>query len=67
MKPEWKNAPAWANYLAADVDGAWYWFEDRPIPGIVAWRNSTHDGRFVEACTTNEYWKDSLEARPNEA
>lgn len=42
MKPEWKDAPEWANFLAMDDDGEWYWFEKRPV-------RSTEDyvGRWV--------------------
>ena len=29
-KPNWKDAPEWANYLAMDSDGSWYWFELEP-------------------------------------
>jgi len=29
-KPDWKNAPDWANYVARDADGCWYWFENKP-------------------------------------
>ena len=29
-KPNWSDAPAWAQYLAQDESGAWYWFEGRP-------------------------------------
>lgn len=28
MKPDWKDAPEWANWLGQDVFGAWYWLED---------------------------------------
>ncbi len=30
MKPSWKDAPEWANYLAMDADGIWVWYENRP-------------------------------------
>lgn len=30
MKPSWDDAPEWAQWLAMDGDGLWYWFEDRP-------------------------------------
>lgn len=31
MKPDWKDAPEWAQYLAQDLDGNWYWFSDEPF------------------------------------
>ncbi len=30
MKPNWKYAPAWANFLAQDITGFWHWFKDAP-------------------------------------
>lgn len=30
MKPDWKDAPEWAQWLAMDADGAWYWYEKHP-------------------------------------
>jgi hypothetical protein len=29
-KPSWSDAPKWANYLAMDGDGRWYWYEREP-------------------------------------
>lgn len=31
-KPDWSKAPDWANYLAQDGCGLWYWFEVEPYP-----------------------------------
>jgi len=28
--PDWDDAPEWANYVAMDVDGNWFWFENEP-------------------------------------
>jgi hypothetical protein len=30
MKPDWKDAPEWANWLAMDGDGYWYWYQGEP-------------------------------------
>lgn len=30
IKPEWSNAPEWANYMAMDQSGKWFWFENEP-------------------------------------
>lgn len=27
---DWNDAPNWANYVAMDECGAWYWYEDEP-------------------------------------
>ena len=29
--PAWKDAPLWAQWLARDFDGEWYWYENKPI------------------------------------
>lgn len=31
MKPDWKDAPEWAEWLCRDHDGYWLWFEREPI------------------------------------
>ena len=33
MKPSWKDAPEWAQWLAMDEDDEWYWFEREPVMG----------------------------------
>ncbi len=30
MKPDWKDAPDWANYLTMSKDGDWRWHQMRP-------------------------------------
>ena len=30
MKPDWDSAPEWAEYMAIDEDGSWWWFEKEP-------------------------------------
>lgn len=30
MKPDWKDAPEWAQWLAMDLGGPWVWFEFQP-------------------------------------
>lgn len=43
MKPEWKDAPEWAQYLAADLTTeashpeCWVWFEDLPVWSGCGW------------------------------
>lgn len=59
MKPDWKDAPEWANYLALDSDG-YYWFEFQPViyEGVFKWS----EGRYTHAdfvCQTL-----SIEFRP---
>ena len=30
MKPDWEDAPEWAQYLTQDRDGTWGWWEKKP-------------------------------------
>lgn len=31
MKPDWKDAPEWAEWLAMDQGGSWYWHAGQPF------------------------------------
>ena len=64
MKPDWKDAPEWANYLAMDEDGQWFWYENRPKLDSLEWLDCT---RFQPASGTGTSWKDSLEKRPSDS
>lgn len=62
MKPDWKDAPEWANYLAMDRDGQWFWYEERP---------NKEDDCFVCATSLTKSkivyfkdWENTLEKRP---
>jgi len=64
--PDWKDAPSWANWLAMDSDGFWYWYENRPFAGNKIFRG---DGTFVNVSEDQELvisdnWKESLQQRP---
>lgn len=62
MKPDWKDAPEWANYLAQDEDSDWYWFEKEPSIQAHTWW--ADEGQWTYAECVDESWKDSLEQRP---
>ena len=59
MKPDWKDAPPWANYLAMDDNGLWRWHAQQPVIQEFYWHSG---GRIAPA---NSSWRDSLEARPS--
>ena len=68
--PGWKDAPYWANWLAQDGDGTWYWFE-HPIYAHEdddAWyEQKGFDGRIAdagEAAERNPDWRNTRHARP---
>ena len=70
MKPDWKDAPEWANYLAGDSDGQWAWFENKPHAEYNYqseggyWANA-NGGRVIYGDCYDD-WDKSLEEKPNE-
>lgn len=60
-KPDWKDAPEWANYLAQDENGGWYWFENEPSFGPAGSWNCRH-GDCEDAKSSND-WQSTLEQR----
>jgi len=65
MKPDWEDAPEWANWVTMDADGAWYWFETKPSicsdEGI--WVQNIGE---VEKCFNIKAWTETLEQRPEQ-
>lgn len=61
-KPDWKDAPEWAKYMAMDDDGEWYWFENEPGCGCSAWHG--RGGMIEYAYVDGDSWTESLEPRP---
>jgi len=64
MKPNWKDAPEWANYLAKDggIFGEWYWYEYEPLWNFTwgyFYRNEGKSGKV-----THHKKKGILEKRP---
>jgi len=61
-KPSWSDpsCPPWANYLAMDIDGDWFWFENKPNARHSGWWGS--GGECCRAGISN--WRDTLEERP---
>lgn len=66
-KPDWKDAPEWADWLAADPQGSyWVWYESEPSWMSGGWWYSYSgewkvDKRFPNINTESEF---SLERRP---
>lgn len=68
-KPNWDIAPYWANFLAHDLCGRWYWYATRPTPfytGFLTYGKSleVYKHREVWQCGRYQNWKESLEERP---
>lgn len=61
MKPDWKDAPEWANWLAMDGNGRWYWHENKPHP--LKFTEEWVYGGKNEFAGMQLAWVDSLEQR----
>ena len=69
-KPEWKDAPEEARFLAKDRDGDWYWWTGMPkiVEPLTYWM-PIEDAQEIPAIIlpnieVHENWKESLESRP---
>ncbi|NII73956.1 hypothetical protein FHW84_002529 [Dyella sp. SG562] len=62
MKPDWKDAPEWAKWLAQDDNGKWFWYEVQPDQRICSWGDM--GGRYQEALSGDGGWRATLEKRP---
>lgn len=63
IKPDWSGAPKWAQFVAMDSSGAWYWYAERPVLDVnlgiwCAGGHRTEAHKF-------QRWEDSLSARGN--
>jgi hypothetical protein len=64
MKPHFEDAPEWANYMAMDADGTWWWFQAAPRLDEEESIWGTSGGQSGVAMVQHEDWKETLEARP---
>lgn len=68
MKPDWKDAPEWAQWLAMDADGLWAWYasEPRRILDSDMWQLGAPDDRHVPVFGFDggPNWTRSKEPRP---
>lgn len=61
-KPDWKDAPEWANWLAQDRGSGWFWYEYKPYANKECWL--ADKGR--QLLNYAECWLYTLESRPKE-
>jgi len=69
MKPDWKDAPEWANYLAMNGSGWWFWFKEKPFISEYYSEWLPSDYLIGGSCRAGGYcgannWLESLEQRP---
>lgn len=73
-KPDWKDAPEWAKWVAQDADGDWYWWEGLPtctedhfeywMPSKEAIENCMYSFTRAAQGLKNESWQETLEEQP---
>lgn len=63
-KPNWNQAPEFANWLTQDEDGDWWWFENEPSADLSTGRWDASDGDRDQLITIIDNWEDTKEARP---
>jgi len=68
MKPDWKDAPEWAQWLAMDGDGTWCWHEQQPTPNRIAfyWEAPRGAGKAWAGEEHND-WESRIEPKPTPA
>ena len=63
-KPSWKNAPPWANYLAMEADGTWFWYELEPwAEGMCFWNSHGKEEALASRSEDSSDTLDTLEKR----
>jgi hypothetical protein len=74
MKPDWKDAPKGAKYLAQDSDGRWFWHFHAPWKVKQRMPHATINKHYAYASmaatfatqdSPNPNWKKTLESRPS--
>lgn len=75
-KPQWYEAPFWANYLAMMPTGQWVWFQEKPHKVQFGWMRRIHTKMMCERITYRneergltytvrwDVWPATLEERP---
>lgn len=66
MTPHWNDAPEWAQWLAQNEDGSWFWYESEPGQVPFGFWLDSGLGKEEWARKTPCYrnWTQTLEARP---
>ncbi len=64
MKPSWKDAPDWAQWLAMDEDGQWHWYSDKPYYSD-SWCMWNTEKQY-EKCNDVVSWERTLQERPED-
>lgn len=62
----WQRAPNWAEWVAMDKDGQWFWYENEPRPCGAAWITNLKRVSEVgfEVAIMEDDWTRTLSRRP---
>ena len=66
MKPLWSEAPVWAEYLAMDHSGGWWWFAKKPqyMPRLGIWENQPGTKAEIASVCDKMQASMTMEPRP---
>jgi hypothetical protein len=62
-RPDWSQAPTWAQWWSFDQNGEAFWYTDRPLLGGDQWI-AQGEGYNDDDCYIAPGWQDSLHQRP---
>jgi hypothetical protein len=63
-KPSWDNAPEWAEWLACNLSGDWWWFAHKPQQNDINWLSSSGLALAATGWADCPSWRETLERRP---
>lgn len=68
-KPSWKDAPEWAEWLAQDPCGEWWFYDAKPCGDGGEWDSAVHSvsAEVVSDGAVLGSWRDTLEKRPEQS
>lgn len=67
--PRWEDAPEWAQWLAQDLSGNWYWYQIKPHKEMSTWDTfaaMTHRHTDSPMAVVLGNWEDTLQERPSD-
>jgi hypothetical protein len=62
-KPDWKDLPDWAQWLAQNESGVWHWFQNKPLNGFTGFNSGGSCG-YANTGKVIGDWRNTLERRP---
>lgn len=63
--PDWNDAPEWAQWVAQDSGGDWFWYEKEPEKANFTWYSEVDtEAIFSVNGPKNPNWRNTLEQRP---